>query len=470
VAEPEAVLRSLLWSLSQNQDQLRTYDQYFEGCQPIRFIAPAMQEEFGDRITALVLNFPRVIVEAAVPRLRIDGFRYAGDSSADQDLWDVWQANDMDEQSSQAHTDSLALSRSYVIVGSGDSADDAPIVTVESPLQVYARRDSRTRRVTSAVKQWYESELEAGPKTQHAVLYLPDSTTHYVQEKGKWAVADRDVHDMGRVPVVPLVNRPRILAPDGLSEFHDILPVADALNKIATDMMVSAEYHAMPRRWGSGVKESDFVDEHGNPLNAWSRDAGTMWAVENEKATFGQFREAELANFHNTIKILVQTIISTAKLPQHYSPFAAGDANPTSADALRVAETQYVMWLEGDKQVNLGGAWEDVNRLILRVMTGTFDPKARSLETVWRNAAAVTSAQQADAALKLATPVQNGLAIVPLEQTRIDLGYTPEQRARMAEMDREMQADPYVAELAAKDAAARQVNPDVPGAAAPAGR
>lgn len=452
MADPiDTALNSLFSSLAASQRHLARYDAYMEGVQPIRFVAPALQAEFGERITALILNFPRMIVDAAVPRLRIDGFRYAGDSSGDEALWDVWQSNDMDEQSNQAHADSLGLSRSYVIVGSGDSADDAPVVTVESPFQVYAQRDPRTRRVVRAVKRWDEGE-PASTAEQHAMLYLPDSTRHMVRGDGGWQVTgDVDEHNMSRVPVVPLVNRPRILRPDGISEFHDILPLADAVNKLATDMMVSAEYHAMPRRWAAGVKESDFQDEQGNPLNAWARDAGTMWATQNEKASFGQFSEADLTNFHATIKVLAQFIISSAKLPQHYSPYSAGDANPTSADALRVAETQYVMWLEGDKQVNLGGGWEEVNRLILRVMTGKFDDRAWSLETIWRNAAAVTSAQQADAALKLATPIQGGRAIVPLEQTRIDLGYTPEQRRRMDEMDRQAAQNPYLVAMGGAD-------------------
>lgn len=447
-------LKTLVASLDASRPRLEKYDQYLEGEQPIRFMAPALQEEFGDRITALVLNFPRMIVDAAVPRLRVDGFRYAGNSSGDQSLWDVWQANDMDEQSQQAHGDSLALSRAYVIVGSGDSADDAPVVTVESPLQVFARRDPRTRRVTNAVKRW--DELEPGTDKiveQHAVLYLPDKTTHYVSTSTSngWQVTGTpDEHGMGRTPVVPLVNRPRTLRPDGLSEFHDILPIADAANKMATDMMVSGDYHMMPRRWAVGLSPKDFQDEAGNPVNAWSRDAGTLWSSVNEDAKFGQFNESELTNFHNTIKLLSQFIVSSAKLPQHYAPFSSGEANPSSADALRVAETQYVMWLEGDKQVNLGGGWEEVNRLVLRIMTGEFDPKAWSLETVWRNAAAITSSQQADAALKLASPIQNGRAIVPLEQARIDLGYTPEQRARMAEMDRAAEQSDAFTEIAEK--------------------
>lgn len=454
MAEPVDTLVSLCSSLGKARETLERYDAYYEGEQPIRFIAPALAEEFGERITSLVLNFPRLIADAYTERLTIEGFRYAGDSSGDEGLWAVWQANDLDEVSDLAHSDAVALSRAYGIVGSPDGADDAPIVTVESPLQVFARRDPRTRRVVSAVKRWDEGEFE-GPKEQHAVLYLPDSTAHYVNAgSAGWALTGTvDEHGLGRVPVVPLVNNPRTLRPDGRSEFHDAIGPADAANKMATDMMVSGEYHAMPRRWASAVKKSDFEDGQGNPLSPWSRDAGTLWATEDKDAKFGQFTESDLRNFHETIKLLASILVELAGLPPHLAPLAGTNANPTAEGAMIAAESRFVRRTER-KQTAFGGGWEDLQRLVLRFQTGRWDPKAQSLETVWRNAATPTLSQKADALLKLATPLQNGRAIVPLEQARIDLGYTPEQRARMAEMDREAEMDPLTERYLAKDAAA----------------
>ena len=434
----------LVTGLTAAQKPLGRYDVYYEGNQPIKFIAPSLQKEFGERITALVLNFARVVADAYEARLDVEGFRYAGSDSGDEGLWSAWQANDLDEQSQQAHLDSIALSRAYVLIGSGDSKDDAPIVTVESALQVFARRDPRTRRVVSAVKRWDEGEPTTAPMEQHAMLYLPNSTRHLVNGRDGWQLTGEiDSHDLGRVPVVPLVNRPRILRPDGLSEFHDILPVADAANKMATDMMVSGEYHMMPRRWAAGMNESDFQDEAGNPLNPWSRDAGTLWATENKDAKFGQFDEADLANFHNTIKLLTQLVVQLAALPPHYAAFAGGDSNPTSADAIRSSEAQLVKRVER-KHTYLGGAWEDVMRTILRFQTGKWDTKAQSLETIWRDPATPTVAQKADAIMKLATPLQNGHAVLPLEQARIDLGYTSEQRRRMTKMDYEAARNPFL--------------------------
>lgn len=453
--DPTATLfRDLLYKLESARARVQRYDTYLEGEQQIRFLAPALRAEFGDRITALVLNFPRLITGAYEDRLDVEGFRYAGTSSGDEGLWAVWQANDLDEQSQQAHYDAIGLSRAYVIVGAAESPDDAPVVTVESPAQVFAHRDPRTRRIDRAVKRWdVDADLPGAIGEQHAMLYLPNVSRHLVNDSSEgWRVVWEDRHDLGRPPVVALVNRPRILRPDGVSEFHDAIGPADAMNKLATDMMVSAEYHMMPRRWAAGIKQADFEDENGNPLNPWSRDAGTLWAVENEDAKFGQFNESDLKNFHDTIRFLADVVARISGLPPHYLGFASGDANPSSAEAIKAAEMQLVKRSER-KQTYFGGAWEDVMRLILRIRRGSWDDGARSLETIWRNAATPTISEKADAVLKLASPVQNGVAVLPIEQAREDLGYTPEQRARMAQMDRDAARDPYLDRLDAKDAA-----------------
>lgn len=455
LADADSTLLDMLYRLDNARRDLAPYDAYYEGEQPIRFIAPALQKEFGDRICALVLNWPRMVADAFESRLDVMGFRYAGDSSADSDLWDVWQANNLDEQSQQGHLETVALSRAYAITGAADTAGDPPVVTMESPMQVFARRDPRTRKVIRAVKRWDDYALAADglwiPEVQHAVLYEPGIRQSYVNvpkagQTGWRTEGDPAVYDDAFMPVTPLINHPRILRPDGRSEFVDIIGVADAANKMSTDMMVSGEYHAMPRRWAAGIQEKDFVDEAGNPLNPWSRDAGTLWATENAEAKFGQFNESDLAVFHNTVRMLSQLVVQLAGLPPYYAMAPGSDANPASAEAIEAAESRFVKNCER-KQTYLGGAWEDVQRNVLRLLTGRWDRRAWTLETIWRDASTPTRAQMADAALKLATPIQGGRAIVPIEQAREDLGYTPEQRRRMAEMDAQAAADPSLERL-----------------------
>jgi hypothetical protein len=209
----------------------------------------------------------------------------------------------------------------------------------------------------------------------------------------------------------------------------------------------------MPRRWAVGLRESDFVDEAGNQISPWSMAAGHVWSTEQppSEVQLGQFPESSLTNFLETIRSLAQLASQVLALPPHYLSFTTD--NPASADAIRSSEIQLVKRVER-KQTFLGGAWEDVMRLALRIQTGVWDETARSLETMWRDPSTPTIAQKADATVKL---VQAG--VISLDQGREDLGYTDEQRARMAEADN---TDP----LAEQIARSFQANAGVTGAGA----
>ena len=80
-------------------------DRYFEGEQPLKYMAKAMEDEIGDRVHQLVINILRYGTEAYENRLDIEGFRYRGEASSDEELWRMWQANGLDEQSQQGHLD-----------------------------------------------------------------------------------------------------------------------------------------------------------------------------------------------------------------------------------------------------------------------------------------------------------------------------------------------------------------------------
>ena len=126
-----------------------------------------------------------------------------------------------------------------------------------------AHRDPKTRKVAAALKRWKDDD-----RVEWASLYLPDDTIQFIRKRGQgWVEDSRDNHQLGRPPVAVLLNRGRLLRQLGISEFHDIIPVADAANKMATDMMISGEFHAMPRRWAIGMTAEDFEDESGNPMS-----------------------------------------------------------------------------------------------------------------------------------------------------------------------------------------------------------
>lgn len=449
-------LQRLAQAHDRQMTQLQLWDAYYEGRQPLSYMAPELLMEVDDRLRQVVVFWPQLVVDALDERLDIDGFRLGGAESADRDLWDnIWQPAGLDEESQLAHVDALAMSRAYVIVGAGDSPGDPPVVTAESPLQVYAELDPRTRTVLAALKRWQDT-LPDGSTDYYATVYLPDATVSY-QRTGAgapWTEMDRDDHRLGVVPVVPLVNRARLADRSGRSELAAIVPLSDAACKIATDMMVGAEFHAMPRRWATGMGDDDFKDPNGRVVSALSRIAGRVWASRSKDVTFGQFPEAQLGNFHDTINALARLVSAMSGLPPSMVGLATD--SPPSADAIRAAEARLVKRAER-RQRALGGAWEQVMRLALLVRDGYVPPEAQRMETLWRDAATPTYAQKADAVTKL-----YAAGLLPREQAWEDMGYSAAQIARMQAMD-----DAALTRMTAADLHALSTAPGTPAGALP---
>jgi hypothetical protein len=431
---PDQWLTRLIKAHDSDLPELKRLDGYYEGKQTLAYMAPELMRELNQRLRQLVINWPRLVVDALEERLDVEGFRFSDDAEADSKLWGIWQANDLDEESQLGHVDALALRRSFVIVGANEADEQNPLITVESPLEVYAERDPRTREVVAAVKRW-EEDVPNAESIKHATLYLPGLTTWYIKKDGTW-VPDPDIppdeNGLDVPPVVPLVNRARVRDRGGVSELADVIPVSDALCKVATDMMVSAEYHAIPRRWAAGLTEEDFVGPDGVKTSTLTARIGALWLSENPETKFGQFAEAQLSNFHDTINALARVVSGLTGLPPHFLGYVGGE--PISADAIRASEARLVKRAER-RQRAFGGSWERVMRLAMQIRDGSVPENAVRLETIWRDASTPTLAASADAVLKLRTA-----NLLPDEMAWEMMQFSQTQIARMIAMQ-QRQAD-----------------------------
>jgi hypothetical protein len=407
--------QKLALRLARRRVTLEKWDRYYKGEQPLAYMHPDLQRELAPRISQVVINWPQLVVDSVEERLDVEGFALGGDDALASRLWGWWQANNLDVTSQEAHTDALAMGVSYVIVGSQDGSD-VPLVTVESPLQVVARLDPATRQVNAAIKTWVDSDEDMS----YLTLYLPDRTVRFAAEgayddlsddlptknprlptSARWSVMDQDDHMLGRVMVTPLVNRARTLDRNGVPEFAPILPLSDAACKIATDMMVSADFNAIPRTIAYGSTEDDWIDQDGRKVSKWEKIAGRIWAIAGTKAEaeVSQLPAADLRNFHETINSLAKLAGSMAGLPPTYMGWT--DANPASAEGIQATVMRLVKRCERRIR-GFGGSWEDVARNMLIVADGELPENAERLESVWRDPSTPTLASEADALVKLA--------------------------------------------------------------------
>src|SRR5690606_38967646 len=151
--------------------------------------------------------------------------RMAGSASGDEELWSWWQANQLDELSSFAHTEALIHGRSYIIVSAPDKEDplqdkNTPVIEVESPRRVWADINPRNGRVRYAIRvvRSQTNALGVAPP-DYVTIYTPNETVGYENSgKNGWVEDFRARHTRGIVPVVPRLTRTRLSEINGQSE------------------------------------------------------------------------------------------------------------------------------------------------------------------------------------------------------------------------------------------------------------
>src|SRR5690606_10932916 len=156
--------------------------------------------------------------------------------------------NDLDELSSMAHLEAMIYGRSYVTVSHPGDGSGVPIIRVESPTNMTAVIDPRTKKVTKALRLYRQDVMtpagaapDADPDSERATRVLPTETSYWTKQDGKWGLdgpSKRAVvrQYLGRVPVVPVFNRARLSDPNGSSE---ILPEIRAITDAASRQLMN---------------------------------------------------------------------------------------------------------------------------------------------------------------------------------------------------------------------------------------
>lgn len=431
--------------------QARRNDQrnaYYNGHQRLEQLGLAIPPELRDFVT--IVAWPGTYADAVEERIDLEGFQLPDATEADRDLWRIWQANSLDEESQLAHLDALVLGQSFVVVGAGDAdtpdapdplngnADrdtSVPLITVESSDEVAVERSPRTRDVVAAAKIYTDGDV------RRATLYRPTYTVWLERRNARWEEVDRDDHELGVVPVVPLVNRPRMAHRQGRPIFERIIDLTDAAARALTNAQLATETMAIPQRYVLGASKGDFIDKNGQVLTTWEAYFGAIWALKNGDAKVGQFTAADLSNFKTIVDHYASLVAGVTGLPMRYLGQLA--TNPPSAEGIRADESRLIKTCERF-QKSAEASWELVMRLARRIVDGVWDRDLLQLETQWRDPATPTKAQSADAAVKL---VQAG--ILPVEAAWVELGYSSAKRAKLREMRDDEEARNPLRDIAA---------------------
>ncbi|WP_328339518.1 phage portal protein [Micromonospora sp. NBC_00421] len=444
------LLGRLLIKVGRTRNRNRVLEAYYEGEQRVEQLGLAIPPELRRFLT--IAAWPGTYADEIAARTTLEGFELPDATEADEELWRIWQANGLDAESKLGQLDAIVRGGSFLTIGAGDAdtpdapspegGDDdrertaeIPLITVESSDEMAVELSPRTRLPIAAAKFYTDDDVA------HATLYQPGETIWLERRNATWSEVDRDVHDLGVVPVVPLVRGARLAKRDGRSIFTRIIGLTDAAARALTNGQVATEALAVPQRWAAGLTPADFRDpKTGETLPTWEAYFGALWASANPEAKFGAFSAADLANFDTIVSLYAKLVSGVSGLPLRY--LGQATTNPPSAEGILADESRVIKQVE-NFQTESEAAYERAMRIAVRIRDGRWDPRMERLETQWRSAATPTRAQAADAAVKL---VQQ--KIIPREAAWVDLGYSAARRKKLAELFAAEEARDPVAEIA----------------------
>jgi hypothetical protein len=428
--------------LDRRAASLNKFWDYYTGDAKLLWATLKFRENFGRLLEAISDNWCSVVVDSAVERLRVTGFRFGSDESADDQAWAIWQASYLDADQVQAHEEASITGLCYLLVQPPDDAHPLPRISPLSPLESITLNAADDRRHRVAGYRRFVDEFGL----PQARLYQPDRTLvlhgridQPVEDGGQpdygdWEIVDEVGNDAGVVPMVEMVNKPH-LGRGGESDLVPVLSKQDMVNKLATDMIVNSEFAAYFQRWATGIELA--TDTRGRPVppEQFMAGANSVFVSENDNARFGAFPASDGKIFVAQIEMLVQHIAAQTRTPPHY--LTAGLGQWPSADSLRASEEGLVQKCRR-KALGFGESWEEGTRIAFRFLGDDERGRAHELETIWADPQRVSLAQVTDAAVKARQSLD-----VPRVATWRMIGASPQEVDQWeSELEHEREAEP----------------------------
>lgn len=449
--DESAQVEFMLKKLEHYRFKNKVAEDYYEGRNKLKNLNITIPDTFRNLQT--VVGWAGTAVDVLNERLEWQGW-----TSVDGDdlgLSQIYNQNELDIDSGLGHLDALIYGTSFVCVGRGVEEEGEPtaLITIESAKNMTGIWNSRTRRLSAAlgVNCWTDTGAE------EVTLYTSYANVTYRKNGSAWVEIDRNEHELGRVPVAQMWNRPRS-AVKGRSEITKaIRAYVDEGMRTMLGMTINREFYTIPQRYILGADQSMFLDSSGNPTGSWATIAGRMTALpdpvrEGEedpdptgRPSIGQFSAASPAPYLEQLKGLSVMVAGEAALPASYFGFVT--ANPSSADAIRQEEARLIKRAEL-RQRDFGKTWMEVGRLALLVRDGA-DADLTPFENVsvkWRDAATPTRSAAADEAVKL---ISAGVLTADSTVTYDRIGLSPQEQKQLLGDKRKAAASQRIADIAA---------------------
>lgn len=443
-----------MWSLDRRLMAYRKFFNYYMGDHDLAFATEKFRNTFGNIFKEFAENVCAPVVDALSDRLVVRGFKSSEaemqieevpsnvptqpevgpgpgrkkvtqvDPQGDRAL-DIWHANNMDERSTEVHTEALMMGDGYVIVWPND--DMEPEIWPQYANECIVQYDPNNhKRIIRGAKVWWdylEGKWFLNIYTENAInKWMQKGTSMTLATRVEsWTQYDRVVNPYEKVPVFHFPNRGRKKL--GISELLNVIPLQDGLNKAVMDMLIAMEFASFKQRYVIGL-EVEIDEQTGEPKDPNAKNYGVdrLMAFADPDTKVGQFDATDLQQF---LRVQEKFWASTARVsgtPLHYFFITEGDF--PSGEAMKSAEARFVKKIT-DRQVAFGNVWQEVMLFAMRIEGVT--PEDLELETLWKDAAPRSDSEIAD------TAVKKKAVGVSRSQILKELGYDDDTIMRMLE-------------------------------------
>jgi hypothetical protein len=336
-------LRRGLEALAAKRPLYDSYFDYYYGNQPIRYSRSRLADVFDTIDSRFTQNWIAAVIDNTLERLELVRFDVMEGENVNEQisgrLNSLWSQLELDRDEDLAELAMLITREAYFIV---EPTDQPPgiLAFYNDPRLVHVfYREDNPRLMKYGVKLWED-------ETEHymATLYYPDrrivfrskTPVNKMSQHGA-ALSDQEriaffnitVGMFEMVEEIPADRVPIFHLRQHKTEMVDLIPPQDAINKLAADMMIAAEFGAFPQRYA--ITNADTSDLRNAPSEIWTLPPSDGIG---EGSKVGQFDPATLTPYLEAIQSYMVNIAVASKTPRHYLLVQGGDPSGESLIAM----------------------------------------------------------------------------------------------------------------------------------------
>lgn len=390
-----------------------------------------------------VVGWPAKAVDALAVRSIFDGFTFQ--DGEDEDLKVIVQRNRLDMVYQQAVRSELINSCAFMTVSAGAGDEPPAIISAYSALFASAEWDRRKKRIKHGLTI-IDTEKDAYSDDELPIwvnLYTDTDTWEIKKDANGWT-SRRVPHDMGRPMMEPLVFRPSLDRPFGVSRIsRAVMSITDSAVREALRTEVGAEFYTSPQKYLLGV-DDNFLEGK----TQWDAYIGAIMALTRDEdgnvPQVGMFSQGSMQPHTEYMRSLAARFSGETSIP--ISELGVIHDNPASAEAIYAAKESLVCEADSMNKYN-GVALCEIAKMSMAIAKGIplsdLDENALSIMPKFKNPAMPSLVSQADAIVKVISALP---WVAESDVALEEFGFSDDQRRRLKADKKKAEANAMIAQ------------------------